>query len=1162
MGFTKEQTQAIENDGANILVSAAAGSGKTTVLVARIINKIIMKKIDIDKLLIVTFTNAAASEMKERLLKALYDEIDKNPNDVHLQKQVNLINQAHISTISSFCLDVIRNNFFEIGMSANCRVGDPAEIEILKQEAIEEVFENNYELQNEDFLDLLNKYTIYKDDEPLKNIILKLFDFTSSIPYPHKWINQAVEDYNVEVEDFAQTKWGKIIIDRAKQLIDDSIISLERAKKMLYGNSNLMKPYELINEDINDLKSIDFSTWDKAFLGINSKVFNPWSAKRKLEQDEIELKEKAKGIRDEVKKVFEKQIKKSLFIYNSNESISDIKKMYFTLKKIERLLLEFEEGFSSKKKERNVVDFSDIEHTALNLLIDKQGKKTEIAKQNDFNEILIDEYQDSNLIQESILSAISSGNNLFMVGDVKQSIYRFRQARPDLFIEKYEKYDLIKNDNEIKDDTKIQLYKNFRSREEVLNFSNVIFQNIMSKQLGEIEYNEDEYLNYVEKEEKAKIDCKSEMYIIETKESDEKDEEREEEIGVVDNATLEARLACKKIKELHNEGIDYKDIAILLRSPGTVGAVYEKELLEAGIPVFSDATSEYLESIEIDTIISLLKIIDNPLQDIPLVSVLRSPIGGFNDNELIEIRLNKKEGNYYNALVETSNDNNELGNKVKDFLNKIDEFRMLQNEIPLDELIWKIYSETGYYHFVRLMPNGKLRQANLRKLFEKAKEYEKISFKGLFNFIGFIEKVASKSSSNLIAAKIIGEKDDVVRIMSIHKSKGLEFPVVILCGVEKRFNEQDMKTKIIYDQDIGIGINYIDDGIEYPTLTKDAINIKAKKELVSEEMRILYVALTRAKDKLIIIGADQNVQKKLNEKESEVEKYHGKGSINKLNNNLVEKYNRFIDWIELVYKTDKKLNLNLEIIPKSEIKYEEKIENENRDEIDRKIDRIKFEEIDKLLKWNYNYSILVEAPSKTSVTALKNCKIKIKNDEIFMLDDRVTEKEIIPLNLDFNEQDKNLTPAEKGTLIHLVLQKLENEDVNSTIDNLKVNKEEKDFLKNNQKIIEEYIKTPLFKDLKNAIETHKETPFYINIKYKNTGESVLVQGVIDLYYINQNNELILVDYKTDQGVNEEILKQRYINQLEIYKVALKRALKRDVKKCCIYSTFLNKLIKI
>ena len=1162
MGFTKEQTQAIENDGANILVSAAAGSGKTTVLVARIINKIIMKKIDIDKLLIVTFTNAAASEMKERLLKALYDEIDKNPNDVHLQKQVNLINQAHISTISSFCLDVIRNNFFEIGMSANFRVGYPAEIEILKQEAIEEVFENNYELQNEDFLDLLNKYTIYKDDEPLKNIILKLFDFTSSIPYPHKWINQAVEDYNVEVEDFAQTKWGKIIIDRAKQLIDDSIISLERAKKMLYGNSNLMKPYELINEDINDLKSIDFSTWDKAFLGINSKVFNPWSAKRKLEQDEIELKEKAKGIRDEVKKVFEKQIKKSLFIYNSNESISDIKKMYFTLKKIERLLLEFEEGFSSKKKERNVVDFSDIEHTALNLLIDKQGKKTEIAKQNDFNEILIDEYQDSNLIQESILSAISSGNNLFMVGDVKQSIYRFRQARPDLFIEKYEKYDLIKNDNEIKDDTKIQLYKNFRSREEVLNFSNVIFQNIMSKQLGEIEYNEDEYLNYVEKEEKAKIDCKSEMYIIETKESDEKDEEREEEIGVVDNATLEARLACKKIKELHNEGIDYKDIAILLRSPGTVGAVYEKELLEAGIPVFSDATSEYLESIEIDTIISLLKIIDNPLQDIPLVSVLRSPIGGFNDNELIEIRLNKKEGNYYNALVETSNDNNELGNKVKDFLNKIDEFRMLQNEIPLDELIWKIYSETGYYHFVRLMPNGKLRQANLRKLFEKAKEYEKISFKGLFNFIGFIEKVASKSSSNLIAAKIIGEKDDVVRIMSIHKSKGLEFPVVILCGVEKRFNEQDMKTKIIYDQDIGIGINYIDDGIEYPTLTKDAINIKAKKELVSEEMRILYVALTRAKDKLIIIGADQNVQKKLNEKESEVEKYHGKGSINKLNNNLVEKYNRFIDWIELVYKTDKKLNLNLEIIPKSEIKYEEKIENENRDEIDRKIDRIKFEEIDKLLKWNYNYSILVEAPSKTSVTALKNCKIKIKNDEIFMLDDRVTEKEIIPLNLDFNEQDKNLTPAEKGTLIHLVLQKLENEDVNSTIDNLKVNKEEKDFLKNNQKIIEEYIKTPLFKDLKNAIETHKETPFYINIKYKNTGESVLVQGVIDLYYINQNNELILVDYKTDQGVNEEILKQRYINQLEIYKVALKRALKRDVKKCCIYSTFLNKLIKI
>ena len=310
MGFTYEQQQAIEKDGANILVSAAAGSGKTTVLVARIINKIVNKKIDIDKLLVVTFTNAAASEMKERLLKALYDEIDKNPDDVHLQKQINLINQAHISTISSFCLDVIRNNFFEIGMSANFRVGDPTEIEIIKQEAIEEVFENKYEEQDKDFLELLNMYTTYRDDEPLKQIILSLFDFISSIPYPHKWIENAVNDYNINTDDFAQTKWGQLIIDRTKNIINDSLLSLNMAKNMLYGNSNLMDCFDIIQEDIVDFETLKYETWDDIYSGVNLKQWKPWSRKRKYEEGEKELKDKAKEIRDEVKNTFTKKVQK------------------------------------------------------------------------------------------------------------------------------------------------------------------------------------------------------------------------------------------------------------------------------------------------------------------------------------------------------------------------------------------------------------------------------------------------------------------------------------------------------------------------------------------------------------------------------------------------------------------------------------------------------------------------------------------------------------------------------------------------------------------------------------------------------------------------------------------------------------------------------------
>lgn len=1164
MGFTVEQKLAIEENGANILVSAGAGSGKTTVLVARIINKLLKEKIDIDKLLVVTFTNAAASEMKERLLKALYDEIDKNPNDEHLQKQINLINQAHISTISSFCLDVIRNNFFELGMSANFRVGDPTEIEIIKQEAIEEVFEIGYEEQDIDFLELLDQYTTYKDDQPLKDIVLGLFEFISSIPFPQKWLNDAVEDYSIKVDDFAKTKWGKIILENTKNIIDDSILSLTMAKNMLYGSTNLMDCYDIVSEDINDLKSIRLTNWDCMYEDVLSKEWKPWSRKRKYEEDEKELKDRAKEIRDEVKNAFTKKIE-PLFECNSKEAFDDISTMYKTLKKLQKLLNDFEKEFTKRKREKNIVDFSDIEHLALHLLVDENGNKTDIARNYEFEEILIDEYQDSNLMQESILTALSNGNNTFMVGDVKQSIYRFRQARPELFLDKYFKYNLIKNGEKLSKDTKIQLYKNFRSREDVLKVTNTIFETIMSKELGEIEYREDEYLNYAASFDEPKVNCKPELYIIDTKENDEDTADEEEIIEIVDSATLQARLAGKKIEELHSNGIQYKDMAILLRSPGNVANIYEKELNELGIPVFSDASSEYLESIEIDTIISLLKIIDNPLQEIPLVTVLRSPIGGFDDNELTEIRLNKRNGNYYYALLESSEIENELGYKINEFLKTINEFRKLENKLPLDELIWKIYSDTGYYHYVRLMPNGKLRQANLRKLFEKAKEYEQISFKGLFNFITFIEKVATKNSSNMMAAKIIGENDDVVRIMSVHKSKGLEFPIVLLCGVEKRFNEQDMRAKIIYDQDVGIGLNYISKGMEYPMLTKEAINIKTKKESVSEEMRILYVALTRAKEKLIIIGTDKDAGEKLNQKRVEIEKYHGRDKTTKLNSNLVGKYNKFLDWIELAYQNNSNINLDINIIKKNEL-YENTQKNvENVEKIDRSIDEEKYKKIDKLLKWNYNYSVAVEAPSKTSVTALKNCRIEIDENQIVLLDDNnINNNKVVidDLSIDETTETSKLLPTEKGTLIHLLLQKLDNDSIEETINKLKINDSQKEFLIQSRKVIENYINSELYKELKTAKAVYKEAPFYMNIKYKDTDEKVLIQGIIDLYYINKNDELVLADYKTDKNVNEEILKQRYSNQLKMYKIALQQSLNKKVKKCCIYSTFLNKLIEI
>ena len=584
MAFTEEQSEAIHRKGANILVSAAAGSGKTTVLVARIINKILNEKVDIDKLLIVTFTDAAASEMRERILKSLYNEIDKNPDDENLQKQLMLINKSHISTITSFCLDVVRNNFFEIGLSANFRIGDPTEIEIMKQEAIEKVFEDKYEKNDKNFEKLVELYTPYSDDQPLKDLVLKIYDFIQSKPYPEKWLDESIEKYNIDIDqDFAKTLWGKIILDYAKTLVENYLSNIIKAKNSLENISNLADCYEILCDDIVNLKSIDFSNWDKLYESLQKIEWRDWSRKRKYEEFEKELKDQAKNIRDEAVSSI-KKIRDDIINIKSEESNSEIKAMYNVLKSLENLILDFKNEFNNRKAEKNIVDFSDIEHHALNILVDENGNKTDIAKKYQFNEILIDEYQDSNLVQEKILNSISNGKNIFMVGDVKQSIYRFRQARPELFLDKYKKYQLVDrlNGNELNADSKILLYKNFRSRQEVIDFTNVIFQNIMSNELGEIDYGEEEYLNIGATFEEPRINNTPELYIIDTNTENAIDKFNEknkndndnnsnnnninnknvnlsEEDEQIDNVGLEANLLCRKIKELKEQGISYKE---------------------------------------------------------------------------------------------------------------------------------------------------------------------------------------------------------------------------------------------------------------------------------------------------------------------------------------------------------------------------------------------------------------------------------------------------------------------------------------------------------------------------------------------------------------------------------------------------------------------------
>lgn len=820
--WTEEQQDAIYEKNENILVAAAAGSGKTAVLVERIINKIIYDKIDIDKLLVVTFTNSAASEMRERVLNAIYKKLEENPEDENLQRQITLLNKASICTIDSFCLEIVRNNFYELeNISPNFRIADTTEIELLKQEVIEDIFEEKYEAEDEDFAKLINVYTSYRDDTPLKELVLKIDSYIQSNPFPQKWLEEKIEMFNLETrleDDFSQTPWGKILLEEVEEELIDNISMLEKVEKDLSYEPELEKFYQTIRSDIEQLENLknNLNSWDKAYEIASVLKFVTWP-RQKIE---AENKEKAKQIRDEVKKKLTKVLDKIL-ICDSQEANQDIYDMYYILLKLQNLIFTFEKEFAKRKREKNIVDFSDVEHFALTILLQSE----EVAKkyQNKFQEIAIDEYQDSNLVQEYILTAISRNNNIFMVGDVKQSIYKFRQAMPELFLNKYETYQK-KETRKPNENLKIQLFKNFRSKQNILQFTNLIFEDIMSKMLGDIDYNEEEFLNLganypeISQNEKIEINLIDSIIQEEDKQEEEETEDMllEEEENIAD-VELEARLVANKIKKMVESkyqvwdkkqeiyrDIEYRDIVILLRSTSNVAPIYEQEILKLQMPVFSDSSQEYLESVEIQTIMSLLKIIDNPIQDIPLVAVMRSNIGKFTDDELIQIRLADKQDNFYTCMQKAKlSVDNQLKQKIENFLESFNQWRKEQEYLALDELIWKIYSDTGYYNYVGLMPNGPLRQANLKMLFERAKQYETASFKGLYNFIHFIEKLRL-NSGDMGSAKIIGENDNVVRIMSIHKSKGLEFPVVFLASTGKQFNLMDLNQNILLHQELGI----------------------------------------------------------------------------------------------------------------------------------------------------------------------------------------------------------------------------------------------------------------------------------------------------------------------------------------------------------------------
>ncbi|MDK2828656.1 helicase-exonuclease AddAB subunit AddA [Clostridium butyricum] len=1247
--WTDEQLSAIKTRNCNLLVAAAAGSGKTAVLVERIIRIITNKDnpVDIDKLLVVTFTNAAAAEMRERIAAAISKALDKEPTSKNLQKQLTLLNRANITTMHSFCLDVIKNNFHKIDLDPSFRIGDQTEGILIKDEVIETLFEEKYDQEDTEFTSLVEAFSTYKNDDNLKELIINMYNFIMSGPWPENWLKENAEAFNIEtMEKLNNSKWVLVLKNSIKVEIEGYIKMLEKAIEIINLTDGLEPYLETFSNELYSIKnaynSIDCGL-DDIYSSLCSISFGRLKSIKKDKVSDENAQNTVKSIRDDIKKKISELIN-NIFSVTPEEMLINIKGAYPTIKKLTEIVLEFGEKFSQKKKEKNILDFNDLEHLCLKILSDKDENgniipsKTAIEFKNLFDEVLVDEYQDSNNVQETIIELVSRRKdefpNVFMVGDVKQSIYRFRQAKPELFMEKYINYTLEESNNR-----KIQLYKNFRSRKEVIDGVNYIFKEIMSETVGELEYTDEEALNlgasYENSEdENVILGGPIEVNIIEKsiEESDlnkEKLDEEDFENEEIEGVNLEGKIVAKRIKELMTttgnnvfkvldketgeyRPIKYKDIVILLRATKNWSESLLDELGQEGIPAYADTGSGYFESIEIRTIMSLLRVIDNPMQDVPVIAVLKSPIMGFSAEDLSIIRLKNKEKYFYENIADIAEGNicdisEELITRCKGFLEKLEIWRNKAIYMPIDEFIWYLYMDTAYYGYVGAMPNGVLRQANLKILFQRAKQFEQTSFKGLFNFINFINKL-TKSSGDMGSAKILGENEDVVRIMSIHKSKGLEFPVVFLCGTGKQFNLMDLNKNILYHDELGFGPDFVDleKRVSIGTIAKEAIKKKMKLETLSEEVRILYVACTRAKEKLIITGTVNNIQKS-------IEKWVSSASLdyNLILPSEILKGKSYLDWIgmSLCQHNDGKV-LREKIAVSNEISKDDnskwdiklwkrsdivvnnedgKLEEEKEVKLsilEEEYDKDVYGEVDKILSYKYPLKESTKLKSNISVSDLKkrNAEFIDQHVESINIEEVESKNKRTIITPKFLQEEKGLTAAEKGTAVHFVMKKIDLDKVSS----IHEIKDQIQYLYENDFILEEEMKAVnpskilnFFKsDLgKMMTELHKEgkkiyreLPFYTEISSVNIdntlseeyeNEKVRLQGIIDCFF-EYNGESILLDYKTDyvSKDNEAELQKKYIKQLDYYSDAVFKITGKKVSKRYLYSFYLEKVIEI
>ena len=1170
--WTEDQKKVIELRNRNILVSAAAGSGKTAVLVERIMKMVCdeTSPVDVDRLLVVTFTKAAAAEMKERVGAAIRKRLEEQPNNGYLQRQETLVSHAQITTIDSFCSYILRNHFGEIDLDPVFRVADEGELKLLKKDILKELLEEEYGAKRQEFLHFVECYASGKNDDVLEELILKLYEFSVSDPFPEEWLESLESNQGVCTD-------GKIL-DHVKRILQSLLDENKQAILLCQSACGPIFYEDALHNDQLLLKNcLSATTYQEFSEAIRGRSFTALSRKKMPPETDEEKKEAVKNIRNRMKKLLENLEKQ--FFYMPSEMILEAERIAEPAKKeLVKLTLEFSKRFTEKKRKRNIVDFSDMEHLALKILVTRKDGDcvpTDVAKgyAEYFEEIMIDEYQDSNLVQELILTSISKkafgGHNLFMVGDVKQSIYRFRQARPELFMEKQESYTLTEGTSQ-----RINLSKNFRSRKEVLDTVNFLFERIMKKELGNIIYDEEAalYLGADMKEPENLMDVQSELMLLNLP------EEGEEKI---DKAELEASMIACKILEMTKNGkvtdkktgefrsAEFGDMVILLRSMTGWSDTFSNVLGAYGIPTVTGTSTGYFSAMEIQTILNFLRVLDNQKQDIPLSAVLHSAIGNLDSSEMAMIRAACPDMPYHEACVKYQQEGTVplLCKKLQDFWNLVTELRKAAEYLPIHKLLWEIYDKTSFEQLVRLQPNGEVRAANLQMLVQKALDFENTSYRGLFNFVRYIENL-QKYEVDMGEAESGAGNENAVRIMSIHKSKGLEFPIVFVSGLAKKFNKQDARERIALHPELGLGADAIDPEkrIKIPTIGKKMIQKQIELESLGEELRVLYVALTRAREKMIMTGAmndpAENIQTISREKE-----FCQRGSYESLCAGV-----SFLDWI-LQVSAGETLPYELNIVSVDSL-VGKKVEQALEQAYDYGALRGKKADVSETLneKFTYEYPHLKEMniPGKVSVSELK--KEAMEEAVLTMFE----EQEMIPYIPAFLREERTGTATERGTAYHRVVECMDLSGISHS-DQVK---ERMEGLVLQGKLTQSaaaavnpydiflFSKSSLCKRILQAQvngRLYKEQPFVMEKPARDISEEydsdkeVLVQGIIDVYF-EEEEQIVLVDYKTDHVKDSHELVKRYEKQLQIYGDSLEQMTGKKVKERVIYSFCLNEEI--